>query len=275
MAEEDLALVRDEARQHMESPLRSLRADLQKVRTGRASTGLLDGIHVDYYGTPTPLNQLANMTVPDPRLIVISPYDKGSISAIEKAIQKSDLGLTPSNDGKVVRIPIPPLTEERRKDSAQVHKLAEHHKVGVREGRRDALAMLKDLESDGSATAGRAPPRGEEDPGPDRRVRQEDRRADPAQGSTRSSRSEARSARGTCRKAAATRVHSAPRRHHHGRQRALGGEPRPLAHRGPPRGHGGRARRAARGARARRPGAHPLRLLDRELEPARRPRSTS
>ena len=137
----------------MEKSLRSLRADLQKIRTGRASTGLLDGIHVDYYGTPTQLNQLANMTVPDPRLIVISPYDKGSISAIEKAIQKSDLGLTPSNDGKVVRIPIPPLTEERRKDLVrQIHKLAEHHKVGVREGRRDALAMLKDLESDGSAT---------------------------------------------------------------------------------------------------------------------------
>jgi ribosome recycling factor len=93
------------------------------------------------------------MTIPDPRLIVISPYDKGSISAIEKAIQKSDLGLTPSNDGKVVRIPIPPLTEERRKDIVrQIHKLAEHHKVGVREGRRDALAMLKDLEGDGSAT---------------------------------------------------------------------------------------------------------------------------
>ncbi len=137
----------------MEKSLRSLRADLQKIRTGRASTGLLDGIHVDYYGTPTQLNQLANMTIPDPRLIVISPYDKGSISAIEKAIQKSDLGLTPSNDGKVVRIPIPPLTEERRKDIVrQIHKLAEHHKVGVREGRRDALAMLKDLEGDGSAT---------------------------------------------------------------------------------------------------------------------------
>lgn len=137
----------------MDKSLRSLRADLQKIRTGRASTGLLDGIHVDYYGTPTPFNQLANLTVPDPRLIVISPYDKSSISAIEKAIQKSDLGLTPSNDGKVVRIPIPPLTEERRKDLVrQVHKLAEHHKVGVREGRRDALAMLKDLEGEGSVT---------------------------------------------------------------------------------------------------------------------------
>jgi ribosome recycling factor len=151
MAEEDLALVRDEARQHMDKSLRSLRADLQKVRTGRASTALLDGIQVEYYGTPTPLNQLANLTTPDPRLIVISPYDKGSIHAIEKAIQTSDLGLVPSNDGKVVRIPIPALTEERRKELVRhVHKLAEHHKVGVREARRDALAMIKDLESEGS-----------------------------------------------------------------------------------------------------------------------------
>jgi ribosome recycling factor len=137
----------------MEKSIKSLRGDLQKIRTGRASAGLLDGIQVDYYGTPTPLNQLANFTVPDPRLIVISPYDKGSISAIEKAIQKSDLGLTPSNDGKVVRIPIPPLTEERRKEIVrQVHKLAEHHKVGVREARREALDLLKEYERDGTAT---------------------------------------------------------------------------------------------------------------------------
>jgi ribosome recycling factor len=134
----------------MDKTIRSLRADLQKVRTGRASTALLDGIQVDYYGTPTPLNQLANLSTPDPRLIVVSPYDKGSIQGIEKAIQTSDLGLTPSNDGKVVRIPIPALTEERRKELVKhVHKLAEHHKVGVREARRDALAMVKDLEAEG------------------------------------------------------------------------------------------------------------------------------
>jgi len=150
MAEGDVALVQDEARASMDKALRSLRADLQKVRTGRASTALLDGIQVDYYGTPTPLNQLANLSTPDPRLIVVSPYDKGSIQAIEKAIQTSDLGLTPSNDGKVVRIPIPSLTEERRKELVKhVHRLAEHHKVGVREARRDALAMVKDLESEG------------------------------------------------------------------------------------------------------------------------------
>jgi ribosome recycling factor len=151
MAEGDVALIQDEARASMDKAIRSLRADLQKVRTGRASTALLEGIQVEYYGTPTPLNQLANLTTPDPRLIVISPYDKGSIHAIEKAIQTSDLGLVPSNDGKVVRIPIPALTEERRKELVRhVHKRAEHHKVGVREARRDALAMIKDLESEGS-----------------------------------------------------------------------------------------------------------------------------
>ena len=150
MAAEDSELVYAEAKEAMDKSLRGLRGDLQKVRTGRASTALLDGIQVDYYGTPTPLNQLANLSTPDPRLIVVSPYDKGSIQAIEKAIQTSDLGLTPSNDGKVVRIPIPSLTEERRKELVKhLHKLAEHHKVGVREARRDALAMVKDLESEG------------------------------------------------------------------------------------------------------------------------------
>ena len=146
MADEDVGLVLDEARESMEKSLRSLRGELQKVRTGRASTALLDGIQVDYYGTPTPLNQLANLSTPDPRLIVISPFDKGCIGAVEKAILASDLGLTPANDGKVVRIPIPPLTEERRKELVKhVHKVAEQHKVGVREARRDGLAMLKDV----------------------------------------------------------------------------------------------------------------------------------
>jgi ribosome recycling factor len=151
MAQEDVALVQGEARDAMEKSLRSLRAELQRIRTGRATTALLDGIQVEYYGTPTPLNQLANLTTPDPRLIVISPYDKSVMQGVEKAILTSDLGLTPSNDGKVVRIPIPPLTEERRKELVKrVHRMAEDHKVGVREARRDALAMLKDLISDGS-----------------------------------------------------------------------------------------------------------------------------
>jgi ribosome recycling factor len=150
MSEADVGIVLEECREAMEKSLRSLRAELQKVRTGRANTALLDGIQVDYYGTATALNQLANLTVPDPRLIVIAPYDKGAMQAIERAIQTSDLGLTPNNDGKVIRIPIPALTEERRRELVKhVKKVAEDHKIGVREARRDALSMLKDLESEG------------------------------------------------------------------------------------------------------------------------------
>ena len=150
MSDEEVGVVLGEAKEAMERALRSLGGELQKVRTGRANTALLDGILVDYYGTATPLNQLANLTVPDPKLIVIAPFDKGAMPAIERAVQTSDLGLTPSNDGRVIRIPIPPLTEERRKDLVKhVKKVAEDHKVGVREARRDSLSMLKDLESDG------------------------------------------------------------------------------------------------------------------------------
>ena len=151
MADDDVALIEDQAREGMEKAIRSLKAELQKIRTGRANVALLDGVQVDYYGTPTPLNQLANLTAPDPRLIVVSPYDKGAIGDIEKAIMKADLGLSPSNDGKVVRVPVPPLTEERRKELVkQVHRAAEDHKVGIRESRRDSLSMLKDLESEGA-----------------------------------------------------------------------------------------------------------------------------
>ena len=129
----------------------SLKKEFSRVRTGRASPSLLDGIYVDYYGAKTQLNQLATVNCPEPRLIVVTPFDKGSIQGIEKAIQASDLGLTPTNDGKVVRIPIPPLTEERRKELVKhVHKVAEQHKVGVREARRDGLALLKDAQKDGS-----------------------------------------------------------------------------------------------------------------------------
>lgn len=150
MAEEDVELAIDETVEAMKKAIEHLRHDLQKIRTGRANTSLLDGIQVDYYGTSTPLNQLATLSAPDPRLIVISPFDKGCIAAVEKAIQASDLGLTPSNDGKVVRIPIPPLTEERRKELVKhVHKVAEQHKVGVREARRDGLALLKDAQKGG------------------------------------------------------------------------------------------------------------------------------
>ena len=151
MADDDIALIRDEAREGMEKAIRSLKAELQKIRTGRAHVALLDGVQVDYYGTPTPLNQLANLAAPDPRLIVVSPYDKSVITDIEKAIMKADLGLSPSSDGKVVRVPVPPLTEERRKELVkQVHRTAEGHKVGIRESRRESLSMLKDLESEGA-----------------------------------------------------------------------------------------------------------------------------
>jgi ribosome recycling factor len=151
MADEEVGLVLDQTREDMEKALRSMRIDLQKVRTGRANPALLDGVQVDYYGTPTALNQLANLSAPDPRLIMISPYDQGALQGIERAIQAADLGLTPNNDGKVIRIPIPPLTEERRRELVkQVKKLAEGHKIGVREARRTAVAMLKDLESEGS-----------------------------------------------------------------------------------------------------------------------------
>jgi len=150
MSDEDVALVVDETKSGMEKALRSLRAELQKVRTGRASAALLDGVQVDYYGTPTPLNQLANLSTPDPRLIVVSPYDKNAFQDIEKAILKADLGLSPSNDGKVVRVPVPPLTEERRKDLVKhVHRLGEDHKVGIRDARREGLSLLKDLVSEG------------------------------------------------------------------------------------------------------------------------------
>jgi ribosome recycling factor len=150
-AEEEIELVLDEAREAMNKTLENFRRELMKTRTGRASTSLLDGLMVDYFDTPTPLKQIASLSVPDPRMIVISPFDKSALGNIEKAIQASNLGLTPGNDGKLIRISIPPLTEERRKDLVkQVRKTAEDHRVGVREGRRDSLSMLKDLESDGT-----------------------------------------------------------------------------------------------------------------------------
>ncbi len=148
--EEDVQTVIDEGRSAMDKALERFRKELLRIRTGRASTNLLDGVTVDYFDTPTPLNQLATLSVPDPRLIVVSPFDKSAIAGIEKAIQSSDLGLTPTNDGKVIRLQIPPLTEERRKALVkQVGKIAEDHRVRVREARRDALALLKDLEEDG------------------------------------------------------------------------------------------------------------------------------
>src|SRR5690242_17678666 len=126
------------------------RNEFGTVRTGRASAALLDRITIDYYGTPTPLKQLATVNVPEPRLITIQPFDPGSIKAIEKAIQESDLGLQPSNDGKLVRLPVPQLTEERRKELVKVVRhMAEEHRIAVREVRRDALRHLQELVRNG------------------------------------------------------------------------------------------------------------------------------
>ena len=139
-----------DTRESMEKTITSLNTELNRVRTGRANLSLLDGIRVDYYGTLTPLNQMASLSVPESRLITIQPWDATVIKEIEKAILKSDLGLTPSNDGKIIRIAIPPLTEERRKQLAKsVHKTCEEHKVAVRNLRRDANEMLKSLKKDG------------------------------------------------------------------------------------------------------------------------------
>ncbi|MBW2149610.1 MAG: ribosome recycling factor [Deltaproteobacteria bacterium] len=141
--------VMDTCRSEMKEAIEFLKREMGKVRTGRASPHLLDGIKVNYYGTPTPLNQLATISIPESRLIAIQPWDINSIGEIEKAIQKSGLGLNPSNDGKIIRITIPALTEERRKELAKVvRKLAEEGKIQVRNARRDANEMLKSLKKD-------------------------------------------------------------------------------------------------------------------------------
>jgi len=139
-----------ETRENMGKSVDDLKREFKRVRTGRASLSILDGIRVNYYGTPTPLNQMATLAVPESRLITIQPWDVSGIKEIEKAILKSDLGLTPSSDGKIVRIAIPPLTEERRKGLVRViNKVSEEHKVAVRNIRRDANEMLKDLKKEG------------------------------------------------------------------------------------------------------------------------------
>lgn len=139
-----------ETRDRMGKSVVSLQNELKRVRTGRASASLLDGIRVDYYGTPTPLNQMASVSVPESRLLQIQPWDATAIKDIEKAIQKSDLGLTPSNDGKLIRIAIPALTEERRKQLVKsLHKTCEDYKVAVRNIRRDANELIKGFKKDG------------------------------------------------------------------------------------------------------------------------------
>ena len=138
-----------ETTQSMEKSIDSLKNEFKKIRTGRASPSILDGIRVEYYGTTTPLNQMTSLSIPESRLITIQPWDVSVIKDIEKAILKSDLGLTPSNDGKLIRISIPPLTEERRKELVKIiYKKSEEYRVAVRNIRRDSNELLKGLKKD-------------------------------------------------------------------------------------------------------------------------------
>lgn len=146
MTEKDII---KETRPRMEAAVDDFRRRLGSIRTGRAAVSLLDTVLVDYYGTPTPLNQMASVHAPEPQLLTVQPWDQTQLGAVEKAIRSADLGLNPSNDGKLVRIPIPPLTEERRKQLAkQIHDIAEDHRTAVRNVRRDANDRLKRLLKD-------------------------------------------------------------------------------------------------------------------------------
>ena len=144
----------DDAKRRMDKSIETTRTEFNGVRTGRASAALLDRITIDYYGQETPLKQLATINVPEPRMLTIQPFDPSSMKQIEKAIQESDLGLTPSNDGKVIRLPIPQLTEERRKELVKiVRHLAEEGRIAVRNVRRDVLHHMKELVTKGEVGA--------------------------------------------------------------------------------------------------------------------------
>jgi ribosome recycling factor len=146
MTEKD---VTKETRPRMETVIEDVRRKLATVRTGRAAVSLLDTVVVDYYGTPTPLNQMASVHAPEPQMLTVQPWDPTQLGSVEKAIRAADLGLNPSNDGKLVRIPIPPLTEERRKQLAkQVHEIAEEHRTAIRNIRRDENDKLKKMLKD-------------------------------------------------------------------------------------------------------------------------------
>ncbi len=143
-----------EGERRMQRAVDDLKKDLNTVRTGRASPSILDNVVVDYYGAPTPLNGLAQISVSEARQLVVQPYDRSSMAAIEKAILKADLGMTPNNDGQVIRLNIPPLTEQRRKDLAKsVSRMVEEHRVAVRNGRREVTDKLRALEKDKSTSA--------------------------------------------------------------------------------------------------------------------------
>lgn len=144
----------NDSKRRMERSVEATKGEFGTVRTGRASASLLDRVQVEYYGTRTPLNQLATISVPEPRMLVVTPFDKGSIRDVEKAIRESDLGVNPSNDGKIIRLPLPALTEERRRELVKVVRgLAEDGRVAVRNVRRDALHHTKELEREGEAGA--------------------------------------------------------------------------------------------------------------------------
>ena len=148
-----MASIIDDCKQEMEQAVAAFKRDLSRLRTARATTALLDGIIVDYYGAKTPLNQLASLNAPEARLLLVQPFDRSVIVDIERALQQSDLGLTPQNDGKIIRIPIPELTEERRKDLVKhVKKVAEEFRVSVRAHRRDAIEMMKELHKEKELT---------------------------------------------------------------------------------------------------------------------------
>jgi ribosome recycling factor len=139
-----------DAKRRMDKSIEATHHEFNSIRTGRASPALLDRIIIDYYGTPTPLKSLASIAAPEPRLLTVQPFDPGSMKNIERAIQESDLGLTPSNDGKIIRLPIPTLTEERRKDLVKVvRRVAEDGKVATRNVRRDVMQHLRDLVTSG------------------------------------------------------------------------------------------------------------------------------
>ena len=147
MAIDDLV---QDATRRMDKSVEAAQHEFNSIRTGRASAALLDHVEVDYYGTPTPLNQLSTINVPEPRMLTIQPFDPNSVKAIEKAILESDLGLQPSNDGKLIRLPIPQLTEERRKELVKVvRQMAEEGRVAVRNVRRDAIKHLEELVRNG------------------------------------------------------------------------------------------------------------------------------
>ena len=146
MSEKDVI---KEARPRMEGAVEDLRKKLASIRTGRAAVSILDNVVVDYYGTPTPLNQMASVHAPEPQMLTVQPWDQTQIGAVEKAIRTADLGLNPSNDGKLVRVPVPPLTEERRRQLArQIHDVAEEHRTAIRNVRRDSNDRLKRMLKD-------------------------------------------------------------------------------------------------------------------------------